>query len=102
MICEKNDERSAEAEEQTEASEELRKEVFKKSLAEKIKVLSPNYRRVLALRRGLDGESEHTLEETARIMGMSCGKIADIEHIAMRRLFRTGCPRRTNRLKGYN
>ena len=50
------------------------------------KHLSPKEGRILRLRFGIDGEEDHTLEETAMIFGVSRERIRGIEAQAIRKL----------------
>jgi RNA polymerase primary sigma factor len=51
-----------------------------------LEVLTPRERRIIALRYGLGGEGEHTLEEIGRQFALSRERIRQIEHVAMEKL----------------
>ncbi len=61
------------------------KEVMDALLAS-LQTLSPNQKKVLTFRYGLQGEGEHTLEEVAEKMSVSKSRIRQIEAAALRKM----------------
>jgi RNA polymerase primary sigma factor len=67
-------------------------------LQQLLEVLTPRERRIIALRFGLGGEGEHTLEEIGKQFALSRERIRQIEHMAMKKL--RGSSRRLH-LEGF-
>ncbi len=63
-----------------------------------LSTLSPRQERVLRLRFGIDGASDHTLEEVGRDFGVTRERIRQVEAKALRKLRH---PSRANRLKPF-
>ncbi len=76
--------------------------VISKSLREQtrqvLSTLSPRQERVLRLRFGIDGASDHTLEEVGRDFGVTRERIRQVEAKALRKLRH---PSRAKRLKPF-
>lgn len=67
-------------------------------LAELLAELEPKWQRILQLRFGLAGETEHTLEEVGQIYGVTRERIRQIEAKALERLRH---PLRRQKLEGF-
>lgn len=56
-----------------------------------LRQLHSRERRIITLRFGVDGQDVHTLDETSKILGISRGRVLQIESRALRKLSKLGC-----------
>jgi RNA polymerase primary sigma factor len=59
---------------------------LKEEMARMLKTLSPREERIISMRFGLDGGSEHTLEEVGQVFSVTRERIRQIEAKALRKL----------------
>ena len=79
------------------AEESIEREERRKRLEEALSHMTPRTQQVLRLRYGLDDGQPRTLEEVAKVFGVTRERIRQIEARAFRR---PGC-KRSKRLKDY-
>jgi RNA polymerase primary sigma factor len=71
---------------------------LKKHVAEALAELTPREQRILHMRFGLAGMTEHTLEEVGKTFGVTRERIRQIEARALEKLRR---PSRSSKLKAF-
>jgi RNA polymerase primary sigma factor len=63
---------------------------FKEEVGRILKTLSPREEKIICLRFGIREKSNHTLEETGKVFGITRERIRQIEAIALKKLRRSG------------
>jgi RNA polymerase primary sigma factor len=71
---------------------------LKEEMARMLKTLSPREERIISMRFGLDGGSEHTLEEVGQVFSVTRERIRQIEAKALRKLRH---PSRSHRFRTF-